>query len=125
MRSKGLQCNVLKKNTMTHQCTLLAPQVYFWVCMQIILSFEQITLNEFFVLVAQHRQIPSVSSAARMVLLIHVRTLASVELKDDEVFTSDMTDIGLQFHEPDATPIPVTFLPFVLQKFATIEPRAE
>ena len=51
--------------------------------------------------------------------------LANVRLEDNEVFASDMTDIGLQFHEPDAAPIPVTFLPVVLQKFAIIESRAE
>ena len=48
-----------------------------------------------------------------------------MRLEDDEVFASDMTDVGLQFHEPDATPAPVTILPLVFQKFGIIESRAE
>ena len=48
-----------------------------------------------------------------------------MRLEDDEVFASDMTDVGLQFHEPDTAPAPVTILPLVLQKFAIIESRAE
>ena len=60
-----------------------------------------------------------------MMILIYFRTLASVPLEDDKVFASNITDIGLQFHESDAAPIPVTFLPVVLQKFAIIESRAE
>ena len=117
---------MLKKNiTIAHQRTSLALEVYFWDCLQVILTYEQITLNEFCMLVIQHRQNSSLSSAVRMVILIYFRTLASVPLEDDEVFASDMTDIGLQFHEPDVVPIPVTFLPVVLQKFAIIESRAE
>ena len=58
-------------------------------------------------------------------ILIYFCALTSVRVEDDGVFASDITDIGLQFHEPDAVPIPVTFLPVVLQKFATIESRAE
>ena len=76
-------------------------------------------------LVVQYLQNSSLSSALRMVILNYFRILASTRLEDDEVFTSDMTDIGLQFHEPNATPIPVTFLPVVLQKFAIIESHAE
>ncbi len=34
--------------------------------------------------------------------MIYFRTLANVRLEDDEVFASDMSDIGLQFHKPDA-----------------------
>lgn len=55
-------------------------------------------------LVVQHRQNSSLSSAVRLVIVIYFRTLANVRLEDDEVFASDMTDIGLQFHEPDAAP---------------------
>ena len=117
---------MLKKNILiAHQRTSLALEVYFWDCLQVILTYEQITLNEFCTLVIQHRQNSSLSSAVRMVILIYFRTLASVPLEDDEVFASDITDIGLQFHEPDAAPITVTFLPVVLQKFAIIESRAE
>ena len=114
-----------KNITIAHQRTSLALEVYFWDCLQVILTYEQITLNEFCMLVIQHRQNSSLSSAVRMVILSYFRTLASAPLKDDEVFASDITDIGLQFHEPDAAPIPVTFLPVVLQKFAIIESRAE
>ena len=39
-----------------------------------------------------------------------------MRLEDDEVFASDMTAVGLQFHEPDAAPAPVTILPLVFQK---------
>ena len=67
-------------------------------------------------LVVQHRQNSSLSSAVRLVIVIYFRTLASVPLEDDEVFASDMTNIGLQFHEPDAVPIPVTFLLVMLQR---------
>ena len=76
-------------------------------------------------LAVQQRQNSSLSSAVRMVILIYFRILASTRLADDEVFASYMTDIGLQFHEPNATPIPVTFFPVVLQKFAIIESHAE
>ena len=57
--------------------------------------------------------------------MIYFRTLANVRLEDNEVFASEMTDIGLQFHEPDAAPASVTILPFVLQRFGIIESRAE
>ena len=117
---------MLKKNIIiAYRRTSLALEVYFWECLQLILTYEQISLNEFCMLVDQHRQNSSLSSAVRMVILIYFRTLASLPLEDDEVFASDITDIGLQFHEPDAAPIPVTFLPVVLQKFAIIESRAE
>ena len=76
-------------------------------------------------LVVQHRQNSSLSSAVRLVIVIYFRTLANVRLEDSEVFNSDMTDIGFQFHEPDAAPAPVTILPMVLQKFGIIESRAE
>ena len=76
-------------------------------------------------LVVQHHQNSSLSSAGRVVILIYFCTLASVQLEDDEVFASGMKDIELQFHEPDASAIPVTFLPVVLQKFVIIESRAE
>ena len=55
----------------------------------------------------------------------HFFTLANVRLEDDEAFASDMTDIGLQFHEPDVAPAPVTILSLVLQEFGIIESRAE
>ena len=61
----------------------------------------------------------------RLVIVIYFRTSANVRLEDDEVFASDITVIGLQFHEPDAAPAPVTILPVVLQKFGIIESRAE
>ena len=64
-------------------------------------------------LVVQHRQNSSLSSAVRLVIVIYFRTLANVRLEDDEVFASDMSDIGLQFHKPDAAPAPVTILPLV------------
>ena len=76
-------------------------------------------------LVVQHRQNSSLSSAVRLVIAIYFRTLANVRLEDTEVFNSDMTDIGLKFDEPDAAPAPVTILPVVLQKFGIIESRAE
>ena len=76
-------------------------------------------------LVFQHHQNSSLSSSVRMVILIYFRTLASAQLEDVEIFASDMTDIGLKLHEPDAAPMPVTFLQFVLEKFAIIESRAE
>ena len=76
-------------------------------------------------LAVQHRQNSSLSSAVRLVIVIYFRTLANVRLEDDKVFTSDMTDIGLQFHERDAAPAPVTILPVVLQRFGIIESRAE
>ena len=76
-------------------------------------------------LVVWHRQHPSLSSAVRMVFLIYFRALASVKLEDYEVFASNMTDIGFQFHEPDAAPIPVKYLPVMLPKFTIIESRAE
>ena len=83
------------------------------------------SLDEFFMLVVQHRQNSSLSSAVRPVMVIHFFTLANVRLEDDEVFASDMTDIGLQFHEPDVARAPVTILSVVLQKFGIIESRAE
>ena len=61
----------------------------------------------------------------RLVIVINFRTLANVRLEDNEVFASDMTNIRLHFHEPDASPAPVTILPVVLQKFGIIESRAE
>ena len=76
-------------------------------------------------LIVQHRQNSSLSSAVRLVIVIYFRTLANVRLEDNEVFASDMTDIGLQFHKPDAAPSPVTILPVALQKFGIIESRAE
>ena len=57
--------------------------------------------------------------------MIYFRTLANVRPEDNEVFASDMTDIGLQFHKPYAALAPVTILPVVLQKFGIIESRAE
>ena len=92
---------------------------------QVILTYEKITLDEFCMLVVQHRQNSSLSSMVRLVIVIYFRTLVHVRLEDDEVFASDMTDIGLQFHEPDAAPAPVTVLPVVLQKPEMIESRAE
>ena len=76
-------------------------------------------------LVVQHRQNSSLSSAVRLVIEIYFRNLANVRLEDGEVFTSDITDIELQFHEPDAAPAPVTILSVVLQKFGIVESRAE
>ena len=114
-----------KNIIIAHRRTSLALEVYFWGCLQVILTYEQITLDEFCMLVVQHRQNSSLSSAVRLVIVIYFRTLANVRLEDDEVYASDMTDIGLQFHEPDAAPAPVTILPVVLQKFGIIESRAE
>ena len=117
---------MLKKNIIiAHRRTSLALEVYFWGCLQVILTYEQITLDEFCMLVVQHRQNSSLSSAVRLVIVIYFRTLANVRLEDSEVFNSDMTDIGFQFHEPDAAPAPVIILPAVLQKFGIIESRAE
>ena len=76
-------------------------------------------------LVVQHRQNSSLSSAVRLVIVIYFRTLANVRLEDNEVFASDMTDIGLQFHKPDASPAPITIWPVMLQKFGIIESHAE
>ena len=76
-------------------------------------------------LVVQQRQNSSLSSAVRLVIVIYFRTLVNVRLEDNEVFASDMTDIGLHFHELDAAPAPVTILPVVLQNFGIIESRAE
>ena len=75
--------------------------------------------------VVQHRQNSNLSSAVKLVIEIYFRTLANVRLEDDEVFASDLTDIGLQFHEPDAAPASVTILPVSLQRFGIIESRAE
>ena len=87
---------MLKKNIIiTHQRTSLALEIYFWDCLQVILNCEQITLDEFCMLVIQHRQNSSLSSAVRLVIVIYFRTFANVRLEDDEVFASDMTDIGL------------------------------
>ena len=103
-----------EKNTIiAHRRTSLALEVYFWDCLEVILTYEQITLDEFCMLVVQHRQNSSLSSAVRLVIVIYFRTQANVRLEDDEVFASDMTDIGLQFHKPDAAPAPVTILPLV------------
>ena len=65
----------------------------------------------------------SLLSAVRLVILIYFHTLVSLRFEDDVVLTSDMTDIRLQFHDPDAAPIPVMLLPVVLQKFAIIDSR--
>ena len=102
-----------KNITIADQRRSLASDVYFWDCLQVILTYEQITLDEFCMLVVQHRQNSSLSSAVRLVTVIYFSTLANVRLEDDEVFASDMTDVGLQFHEPDAAPAPVTILPLV------------
>ena len=114
-----------KNIIIAHRRTSLALEVYFWDYLQVILTYEQITLDELCMLVVQHRQNSSLSSAVRLVIVIYFRTLANVRLEDDEVYASDMTDIGLQFHKPDAAPAPVTILPVVLQKFGIIESRAE
>ena len=58
-------------------------------------------------------------------ILIYFRTLPRLNLKHDGVLANDMTDIGLQFHQPNATKKPITFFADVLQKFAIIESRAE
>ena len=76
-------------------------------------------------LVVQHRQNLSLSSVVRMMISISFRTLANMQLEDDQVFASDIIEVGLQFHQPDAANIPVTFSPVVLQKFSIIESRAE
>ena len=76
-------------------------------------------------LVVQHRQNSSLSSAVRLVIVLYFRTLANVRPGDNAVLASDVTDIRLQFHEPDAAPAPVTILLVVLQKFGIIESRAE
>ena len=103
----------------------LALEVYLWDCLKVILIYEQMTLDEFCKHVVQHRQNSNLSSAVRLVIEIYFRTLANVSLEDGEVFASDITDIGLQFHEPDAAPAPVTILPVALQKFGIIESRAQ
>ena len=53
-------------------------------------------------------------------MLLCFRPLASVTLEDDEIFASNMKYVGLQFHEPKATPKPVKSLLVMLQKYATI-----
>ena len=75
-------------------------------------------------LVVQNRQNSSLSSALRPVIFSYFYTVARARHEDDEVFASDTTYIGLQFHKPDAAPISVTFLPLLLQTFAIIESRA-
>ena len=67
----------------------------------------------------------TVSSAIRLLVLIYIRTLESAHLEEDDVFDSNMKDTELQFQEPDATLIPVTFLLIVSQKIEIIESRAE
>ena len=76
-------------------------------------------------LVAQHRLNSNLLSAVRPVILIYFLNMASARPEDDEVFSSDMIVIGLQFREPNVVPMPVTFLQAVLLKFAIIESRAE
>ena len=58
-------------------------------------------------------------------ILIYFRALASARLEDGGVFSSDIKDIGLQFRQPNITPLPVTVLRAVLQKFAIIESHAQ
>ena len=48
-----------------------------------------------------------------------------MHVEDDGVFASYMADTPLQFHQPDASTVPVQLMPFVPQKFAIIESRAE
>ena len=103
-----------KNITIAHRRTSLALEFYFWDCLQVILTYEQITLDEFCMLVVQHRQNSNLSSAIRLVIETYFRTLANVRLEDDEVFASDLTDIALQFHEPDAAPASVKILPVSL-----------
>jgi hypothetical protein len=50
---------------------------------------------------------------------------ACVRHKDDEILASNITDNGLQFHKPDATPITAARLPVVLQTFTVIGSRVE
>ena len=114
-----------KNIIIAHRRMSLALEVYLWDCRKVILTYEQMTLDEFCILVVQHRQNSSLSSAVRLVIEIYFRNLANVRLEDGEVFTSDITDIELQFHEPDAAPAPVTILSVVLQKFGIVESRAE
>ena len=83
------------------------------------------TLDVFCALVAQKRLKSNLSSAVRTVILIYFHALTSLRFEDGEVFSSDIKDIGLQFRQPNITPLPVTFLQAVLQKFAIIESRAE
>ena len=116
---------MLKNIIIAHRRTSLALEFYFWDCLQVILTYEQITLDEFCMLVVQHRQNSNLPSAVRLVIVIYFRTSANVRLEDDEVFASDITDIGLQFHEPDVASAPVTILQMVLQKFGIIELRAQ
>ena len=75
-------------------------------------------------LVVKHSQNSSLSSEVRLVIVFYFCTLANMRLEDNEVFASDLTDIGLQFHKPNAALAPVTILPVVLQKFGIIESRA-
>ena len=44
-----------KNIIIAHQRTSLALEVYFWDCLQVIFTYEQITLDEFSMLVVQHR----------------------------------------------------------------------
>ena len=104
-----------EKNIITaHLRTSLALEVYFWDCLQVILTYEQITLDEFCMLVVKHSQNSSLSSTVRLVIVFYFCTLATVRLEDNEVFASDMTDIGLLFHKPDAAPAPIKILLVVL-----------
>ena len=114
-----------KNIIIAHWRTSPALEVYFWDCLKVILTYEQITLDEFCMLVVKHSQNSSLPSTVRLAIVFYFCTLANVRLEHNEVFSSDMTDIGLLFHEPDAAPAPVTILSVVLQEFAIIESRAE
>ena len=115
-----------KKNIIiAHWRTSPAIEVYFWDCLKVILTYEQITLDEFCMLVVKHSQNSSLSSTVRLAIVFYFCTSANVRLEDNEVFANDTTEIGLQFHKPEAAPAPVKILLAVLQRFGIIESRAE
>jgi hypothetical protein len=55
------------------------------------------TLDEFCMLVAQHRPNSNSLSAVKPVIIIYLRTLAGIRLRDGGVFSSNIKEIGLQF----------------------------
>jgi predicted DNA-binding ribbon-helix-helix protein len=69
-----------KNIIIAHRRTSLALEVYFRDCLKVILTYEQITLDEFCMLAVQHRQNSGLSSAVRLMIEIYFRTLANVRL---------------------------------------------
>ena len=76
-------------------------------------------------LVVNRRQNSSLLSKVTVLILIYFHTLPRLNLKDDGVLASNMTDIGLQFHQPITPTKPITLFADVLQKFPIVERRAE